>query len=368
MNNYIIFTESSPNVGGQELQLMQQMRAFQAQGYACTLACRPGGRVETTARQQGLNTVAVPFRNSLHLPSILRLCALFRTSRPSMVICHSGHDTNNAAIASRLVARRPFVLRSRTYLTGKNKAFSYNHLVDATMVPSAFLKRSLLANPEIRADKIHVVYPGIDFSRIDEDCHAPIPEAVASWLAASDGPLLLHVAMLRGEKGHLLLLDALAGLISLWPTLRYLIAGEGTERALLERRIAELGLQRHVLLAGPVVPATALYPHADLLVMPSLFEPLGMSQIEALALRIPVLASRTGGIPETIIDGETGCLVDPGKPDAWISAIDHALRARDEMKRMASAGCADVRARFSVDSNLQQIIELQANFNRGHPR
>jgi glycosyltransferase involved in cell wall biosynthesis len=366
MSGHIVFTESSPNVGGQELQLMQQMKALEAEGYQCTLACRPSGRVETMARQRGLQTLAVPFRNSIHLPSILKLRNLFREVRPSMVICHSGHDTNNAAIACRLVRPRPFLLRSRTYLTGKSKAFSYNRLIDATMVPSDYLRQSLLSNPEINAAKIHVVYPGIDFEAIDKHCDAPLPKDVTDWIAAGQGPLLLHVAMLRGEKGHLLLLDALARLMSRWPSLRYLIAGEGAERDAIEASVRQHGLQSHVLLAGQVVPASALYRRADLLVMPSQFEPLGMSQIEALALAVPVLASRTGGIPETITDGKTGRLVEPANVDAWVTSIDAALKDLDEMKRMAREGSLDVRSRFSVENNIKQILQLQSEYHQ-HP-
>jgi glycosyltransferase involved in cell wall biosynthesis len=364
----IVFTESSPNVGGQELQLMQQMHALQGAGYLCTLACQPGGRVESTARGLGLHTVAVSFRNSFHLPSIFKLRALLSQTAACMVICHSGHDANTAAIASRLLFRRPFLLRSRTYLTGKHKAFSYNHLVDATMVPSRYMKQSLTADGSITAEKIHVVYPGIDFTHIDAQSQEAIPDDVAQWLAAAAGPVLLHVAMLRGEKGHHTILQALAGLLPSRPNLRYLIAGEGSERQAIERTICALGLQSHVFLAGNVAQVHALYRHATLVVMPSLNEPLGMSQIEALALGVPVLASRTGGIPETIDDGVSGCLIEPGNVSAWQTALVAALDHSVLQQKMAMVGRADVRERFSVESNLRQILQLECAFrSKEHP-
>jgi glycosyltransferase involved in cell wall biosynthesis len=90
-------------------------------------------------------------------------------------------------------------------------------------------------------------------------------------------------------------------------------------------------------------------------------EPLGMSQIEALSLSIPVLASNTGGIPETIRHGETGILVEPGNMDAWERALDQALSNREASRRMAEHGAMDVRTRFSVESNLQGILALLHN-------
>ena len=76
-----------------------------------------------------------------------------------------------------------------------------------------------------------------------------------------------------------------------------------------------------------------------------------MSQIEALGLGIPVLASRTGGIPETITDGQTGCLLPPGDVQAWANAIDEALQQPERRQSLAQAGCQDVRHRFSPHTN-----------------
>jgi glycosyltransferase involved in cell wall biosynthesis len=75
-----------------------------------------------------------------------------------------------------------------------------------------------------------------------------------------------------------------------------------------------------------------LYRRADLLLMPSTYEPLGMSQIEALALHCPVLASNTGGIPETVIHGQTGTLVEAGNAQAWADAIASALDAMPQQR------------------------------------
>ncbi len=358
MSKAILFTESSPNVGGQELQLMQQMRQLALLGYQPVLACRPGSRVATVAQEQGLQVLPVRFRNSVHLPSIAILRRWIATCQPRLAICHSGHDSNNLAIAARLVCRRPFLLRSRTYQPGKASAWSYNQLVDATMLPSQYLRDALLQNPAIRADRLHVVYPGIDFDRIDRDAHTALPLPVQQWLGEHPGPLLVQAAMLRGEKGHQTILQAMALLRERWPQLRYVIAGEGPELAHLQSEITRLGLAENVLLAGMVQPVAALLARADLVLMPSSYEPLGMSQIEALGLGVPVLASRTGGIPETITDGQTGCLLPPGEVQAWASAIDHALSHPDKMQRLAQAGCQDVRHRFSPHTNTARLLTL----------
>jgi glycosyltransferase involved in cell wall biosynthesis len=109
-------------------------------------------------------------------------------------------------------------------------------------------------------------------------------------------------------------------------------------------------------MAGLITPLAALISRAQLLVMPSSYEPLGMAQIEALAIEVPVIASRTGGIPETIDHAITGLLVEPNSVDAWADALNQALSDLPKMGAMARVGREKVRTRFSIDNNLQQIL------------
>lgn len=338
---------------------MQQMRLLRDRGYRPVVACRPETRVMEMARHHGLQAFPVRFRNSVHLPSIVALRRWMHHHQPRLAICHSGHDSNNLAIAARLMRpRRPYLLRSRTYQPGKASSWTYNHMVDATMLPSRYLQGCLLRNSSISHARLHVVYPGIDFAALDSAAKLPLPPALERWLANGSGPLMAHVAMLRGEKGHRTVLEALSALKAKWPGLRYLIAGDGPHGQVIEATIRQLGLEDRVLLAGVVEPVAPLLARADFVVMPSSVEPLGMAQIEALGLGLPVIASNVGGIPETVRDGETGLLVPADDVAAWVAAIDRVLSDPAGMVRLAQAGRSDVRSRFSAERNLAEILRL----------
>lgn len=353
----VLFSESSPNIGGQELQLLTQAAGLQARGVESMILCRAGSRIETVAAERGIRTIAIPFRNSFHLPSIFAVRRVLNDFRPDAVICHSGHDANTIAVAARIARHRPVLIRARTYQHGLPHAWTYNHLFDRTLVPSQQMRQLLLAHPGIDPARIHVLLPGIDFAQIAARAAMPLPDHVVRAVAGLPGRRLVHAAMLRAEKGHLLMLDVIAGLQDKYPDLAYVVAGEGPERARIIARAAELGITRRVALVGMVEHAPALMRDATLVVMPSLYEPLGMSQIEALSLDVPVLASRVGGIPETVSDGVTGLLAPPEDRAAWIAALDRALSAPDQMRAMARAGNADVRARFGLQTNLDQLLE-----------
>lgn len=350
----VLFTESSPNLGGQELQLITQARGLAARGIEVRLACRPDSRIRARAGESGVPVEPVAFRNSLHPPSVLAVMRLLASWRPDAALCHSGHDANVCALAARLTRGiRPRLVRMRTYQHGLPHAWTYNRLFDRTLVPSEEMRGRLLANRRVRAERIAVLRPGIDFASLEARSREPLDPGLEQALARFPARRLTHAAMLRAEKGHLFMLDVLARLTAQLPDLCYVIAGEGELKDAILAKTRALGLEARVCLAGLVRNLPALYARSELVVMPSLYEPLGMSQIEALGLGVPVVASRVGGIPETM----DNLLVTPADTDAWAQALGWALGHREEMRAFAAAGRADVRSRFELASVLDQLVD-----------
>jgi len=353
----VFFTESSPNLGGQELQLLEQARGLASRGIEVRLMCPAASRIAEIAGQYRVPVSPVPFRNSLHPPSVLRVMRELSAWRPDAVLCHSGHDANVSAIASRLMGDpRPRLVRMRTYQHGLPHAWTYNHLFDRTLVPSEEMRRRLLANPRIKGERIALLRPGIAFGDLEARSAQPLDPGLEQTLTRFPARRLTHAAMLREEKGHLFMVEVLSRLRARFPDLCYVIAGEGELEAAVRSRARALGLEANVCFAGLVRNLPALYVRSELVVMPSLYEPLGMSQIEALGLGVPVVASRVGGIPETM----EHLLVTPGDTDAWTEALAWALEHREDMRAMAAAGRADVRRRFELAAVLDELI-IQLN-------
>ena len=349
----VLFSESSPNAGGQELQLLVQAQGLARRGIEVRLACPAGSRIAQVAPDYGVPVSFVSFRNSLHPPSVYRVTKSVSTWRPDALLCHSGHDADVCAVAARLApGPRPRLVRMRTYQHGLPHAWTYNRLFDRTLVPSEALRRQLLANPRVRAERIAVLRPGIDFGALEARSRQPLDPGLEEKLARHPGRRLTHAAMLREEKGHLFMLEVLGRLRARFPDLCYVIAGEGQVAAAVRDRSKALGLEPNVCFAGLVRNLPALYVKSELVVMPSFYEPLGMSQIEALSLGVPVVASRVGGIPETM----EGPLVPPGDAEAWALALADALEHPAEMRAQAARSRADVRRRFELSTVLDQLV------------
>jgi glycosyltransferase involved in cell wall biosynthesis len=257
-------------------------------------------------------------------------------------------------VAARLLRPRPLLIRARTYQPGLPKAFSYNRLVDRTLVNSEHLRRRILANPEIQPERIAVLRPIVPLRDLRAEARLPLHEDLAAALSGS-GPVIVQAAMLRPEKGHRTALEAIAGLRSHFPALRYVIAGSGPEEAALRQQAAALQLEGLVHFAGLVVPVAPLLARADLVIMPSLDEPLGLAQVEALALGVPVAVSDVGGLPETVTHGDTGWILRAGDVSAWRDGMVDALADPVRARAMAQRGRSFVEATFAPQAHLAAL-------------
>ena len=357
----VLFSDSSINIGGQELQALQQMRSLNALGYETILLCKPNSAIAARAISDGLLVQEIRFRNAFHIPSLIKLFILAGDRSPVAMFCHGSHDALICALVGMVqlfrTGKRIPVFRVKTFQHGYPLSFAYNYLFSGTVIPSKYLHSRFLANPAINLNKLQVIYPGIDFSALDS-LSDPLPDHVVNWLDAHPGPVISHGAILRSEKGHSTILKALVEVRKVIPNVRYLIAGEGQDKSLLEAEIAALGLGENVLLTGILKKIAPLLRKSDLAVLPSLVEPLGMFQIEAQYLEVPTIASKVGGIPETMLDHDTGLMIEPGNVEQWASAIIWMLSNPELAKQMAKAGKKMVVEKFSLDANIKSLISL----------
>lgn len=126
------------------------------------------------------------------------------------------------------------------------------------------------------------------------------------------------------------------------------LKGKGALRAAMERRVAEAGLAPRFTFLGFRPDAPRLIPAFDVVAVPSHVEPLGNATLEAMAAGVPVVGSRVGGIPEMVVDGETGALVPPRDPPALASALDRLARSAELRAACAAAGRTRVERVFNL--------------------
>jgi glycosyltransferase involved in cell wall biosynthesis len=136
------------------------------------------------------------------------------------------------------------------------------------------------------------------------------------------------------------------------------MVGDGPDRAGLERRAHELGIMRQVLFLGYQEEVSSFYAAFDALVLPSSNEGTPVSAIEALAAGRPVVATRVGGVPDVVRDGEDGFLVEAGETDELADRLERLARDPELRARMGRQGRERVLPRYAVDRLVEDVDEL----------
>jgi glycosyltransferase involved in cell wall biosynthesis len=206
--------------------------------------------------------------------------------------------------------------------------------------------------PDARAMTVH---EGIDVGHVDAAPPAALHEEL--WLPHL-APLVGNVAALVPHKGQRHLIEAAIPVMKQVPDARFIIAGEGELRPALERQIKEHHLEKHVLLAGFRPDVLSLHKAFDIFVMSSVTEGLGTSLLDAMLCSKPVVATAVGGIPEVVVDGETGFLVPPRDHEAMARAIVRLLEDEGLRKKMGDAGRARACERFSAERMVRDTLRV----------
>ena len=137
-------------------------------------------------------------------------------------------------------------------------------------------------------------------------------------------------------------------------------------RPSLERQVKDLHLDKHIVLPGFRADVLSFIRSFDVFVMSSLFEGLGTSLLDAMALSKPTVASDTGGIPEVVSHGETGLLVPPRDSRELASAIGKLLKDPERRERMGRAGLERVKRLFSADQMVEKTVGVYRNLKSGN--
>jgi glycosyltransferase involved in cell wall biosynthesis len=249
---------------------------------------------------------------------------------------------------SRLVARRSFrAAQVRVGLSQRNNSLWAAYL-------------------GVSAGDFRLIYNGVDVADFADDSWA-----VRAELGIPLGAVVVGMTgRMNTEKGPLVLARAAVTVARAYPEVLFVFTGGGDQLPDVERVFREAGLSDRVRLLGYRADAPRLAAAYDIAVVPSIFpEPFGLVVIEAMAWAKPVIGSRVGGIPEIVIDGQTGTLVEPNDSAALARAISDLLAAPSRRIAMGQVGFERVRQHFSrkrmVAAYVEVYRELLARRNPG---
>lgn len=338
---------------GGEQQALYLARGLAARGHRAEVAAASGSELARRAREAGLDVFEVVARGELAPRAILSLAGRLKRGAFDLVHAHTSHAHTLAAIAARL-AGVPVVVSRRVDFRRRRSPFSawkYRRLGDRFVAISAAVRDVLVADG-VAPGRISVVPSGIDPRRLEGADGARARRS----LGLEDEPLVGSVAHFAAHKGLDVLIAAAPAVLARFPRARFLLAGDGECAADLKAQAAPL--RDAVLFPGFRADVPDLLAACDVVACPSRMEGLNTTNLDALCLARPLVASRAGGIPEAVVDGETGLLVPPEDPAALAAAIVRLLADRALAEKLGAAGRARVLERFTVDAMVEGTLAV----------
>ncbi len=345
-------------LGGAEVfttQLALHMLANGIQLRVITL--RTGGDLISYLRNNGIPVIEIGLNHKYNPLPLLRLYNLWRTDPPYILHTHLYHAGAVGRLIARLTGIRHVIVHqhgtenNRSVLRSSFDRIT-SRMVDRYVVPSTAVGDVLIRREHITQSKIHLIHYGVNIDH-------PVPSApILHWPAPVDVPIIGCVSRLVREKSHPVLLRALQLLRKQGVTFHAIMIGDGPERNNLEHLSHQYELTDYISWVGTQRNIPSWLSRFDLFVLPSAWEGLPISILEAMAAKLPVVATAVGGTPEAVLADQTGILVPPGDPELLFHGISLLILDSDLRAKMGLAGYLRIKEHFSLTQAINNVIKL----------
>ena len=346
----ILFLTTHLNIGGITSYIVTLGKGLVEKGHRVYIASS-GGDLVAALPSMGIGHVSIPIKTKQEFSfkvarSFFALRGVIKEKNISLVHSH----TRVTQILGCLIQRYchvPCLSTCHGFFTPKFSRKVFPCWGRKVIAISESVKEHLINDFGVREDRVRLIHNGIDVFRFnafkDED-----KIRIKKTLGLKEEPVVGIVARLSDVKGHKYLIEAMKGVLAVYPGVQLLIAGDGRMKEELVRLVKSEGIQENTYFLPTVADTVEVLTAIDIFVMPSLKEGLGLSLMEAMACGLPVIGSEVGGIKSLIQQGVNGVLVQPAQSAGLSRAI------LDLLKDTGKAASLGARARDFIAHNFSQ--------------
>ena len=358
----IVHVNTEVSLRGGEAQLLLLLEGLKEKGHKNFLIVDEKSPLMKKAGLMVDSVLMIKSRRVFDILNILRIYQFIKSLHPHILHLHTSYAHTIGGIAGRL-AGIPIIVTRRVAFPIRN-SFKYNHFCDGIIAISEAIKK-LLIKKGVKEEKIVVIPSGIDIKRFDS-----IGNRFYLYKELKVPPKSLMIgtiAHLSEEKGHIYLLEAIPLILKEFPESFFLFIGEGGLKKSLKKKAEDLQIARRVIFTGFREDIPEILSILDLFILPSSLEGLGTSLMDALYMKVPVVATLVGGIPEVIENGRTGLLVPPKNPKALSDAVIQLLRDKPKRKKFSWEGGRKVLGGFTSSVMIERTEQFYHSLTKSHP-
>ena len=309
----------------------------------------PNLQLHENATKEGIESYLIPCNGQMDRKAIKSIRELVQRTGADVVHAH-GYKADIYAFFALRASGVSLVSTCHTWYDNDRRVFVYGALDRmilrgyARIVAVSEDVRQRLLKSGVKANKISMIRNGIDLRPFDR-----ASAVVRHELGWDEYQIVGLVGRLSVEKGVDIFLDAAARVLAHCPDTKFVVAGDGPDRAELDTLIDKLNIRDHVRMLGRCDDMPALYASLDIMVSASRQEGLPIAILEGMASRLPLVATAVGEVPTVIQDGRTGVLVRAEDPESLAAAIIELLQEPAKREQLGSAARQLVEDEFSAE-------------------
>lgn len=356
----ILYMLPELNVGGVETHVLSLALGMKEMGHN-VIVISNGGALAPRLEEGGVEHVVMPVHHKSPVTvneQARRVRELIERRGIHVVHAHSRVPAWIGHFATRRL-RAAFIISAHgqyaAHMGSRVMAWG-DHIICVSDIIREHMRARLKADPA----RMSTVYNGIDMDEALERLRSARNPADmrASLGIPADAPVAGHIGRLTVTKGTRFFLDAMASLVKKRPEVRALVVGDGQLRKELQDRATELGIASNVIFTGMRTDVYDILNILDVYVVSSLSEGFPMGCLEAMSVRVPIVATGVGGIPEMLSHEQTALLADARDTDALAAHMDRLLDDPDLRARLTDAGFDTVSSKFSRQRMLQEVLDV----------
>ncbi len=354
----LMHTESSMGLGGQELRILLEMKAFEEKGYRCVLGCQPGSHIFKRAKEMGFPIYQVRMRSSVDPLAITSFYRFIRKESVSILHTHSSLDSWVAGIAGRF-AKVPTIIRTRHVSLPVTNKLVYTLLADQVITTSYSIKKHIEDRCGLNGAKVHSIPTGVDLTRFDQNNFSG--DLLREELGLDSKNILIGIiGMIRWCKGLDIFLESARLLLPEYPDVHFFVVGFDPDGKIdFAEEIRSRNLEKQVHYLGFREDIPEILSSLDILVSASTAaEGVSQAILQGFAMQKAVVATRTGGSPEVVLQQQTGLLVDPNDPEQLVQALKVLIDSPDLRKTYGMNGGKLVQEKFSKEHMVAQVEKV----------
>ena len=341
--------------GGQQ-QVIYLLQGLLDRKITTSLVCQPSSRLADFCIAHDLLFYPVRMLGELDVLAALKIAGLARRHEFDILHLHSAHAISIGLLTKLFYSNPKLVGMRRVDFNIKNSILSRlkYRLMDRIVCISDGIK-NILAADGIPSEKIAMIRSGIDINKFNHNPGAP--NFRERFKIPKSHTIIGTVAAMVGHKDYPTLLRAARLVIQQIPEVTFLAVGHGPDLASIKKLSEDLQLRDRFIFAGFQEEVGPFLTNFDIFIMASKLEGLGTSILDAQSVGLPLIATRTGGIPEIVHHNRNGLLVPPQDPDTMAGAIIELIKDEPRRSRLGMNAKESVR-NHSIDKTIEETLRL----------